>query len=332
MKKFLLAAVTLAAVAAWSLPASALTLEESLYNAKLYDRSNIYSDSTPEGFGESVDAGDEQRNLFTIDLLEWQGTKADIGGPGDINAGPAYPGWPGSGSLTGLLYDVNFRRIEGGASYTGGSETLYFEKGTRYVAGTDWIDTYQPDGFDAATVAGAGGLLFVYLDTASPILATDLDGISSASLTEKTVATTDAAIPGGLTDGAPGVTDQEPWLILTLMPNPQIAGGDSLPTDLIAEAFAVNPTTGQFLGFGTAFANVIGGTALLDSPFGVNTFGLGLDVKFNFSVSNPGVDSDWQANSSDPVMFAVTQVPEPATLGLMIGLGLAGFGLYRRRN
>ena len=326
MKKLLLPLAVALAVALIASSATALNLPGSLYNAKMYDRSSIFSNSMPEVAGQSVDPGDEQRNVFTIDLLEWQGTKADIGQPGDISGGPPYSA-VSSGQLTGLMYDVDFRATESGApSYVGGNDTLYFDAGARYTAGTDWVDTYQPGGFDAASAPGAGGILIIYEDAANPIYASGLDGISPLTWTEKNIATGDAALP--MSDGLLPVSDVQPWLILALMPNPLIAGVNALPTDLIQETFFVFPN-GQFLAFGTAFGNIIGGTATQDTEFFYDLFGQGLDLKLNFSASNPSVNSLWQLNSSDPAMFGV--VPEPMTLSLL-GLGLVGLGAWRRRR
>jgi hypothetical protein len=128
----------------------------------------------------------------------------------------------------------------------------------------------------------------------------------------------------------PGGVCPAPWLTLSLVPGivPSIPGS----TEFIHEDALTAPITGA------GFANMIvtGGTASSAFPIGSIA-----SLNFNFSTC-PGVGAftnlclgnigTWPVVSFDPVTAKVGgSIPEPATL-LLVGLGLLGGAMVRRRR
>ncbi|MFW6119013.1 MAG: PEP-CTERM sorting domain-containing protein [Planctomycetota bacterium] len=192
MKKLVLfGLVALLAIGLSAPPARAVTtFPAGEYTASITDRSSLFSEAgdndaflEPEGQGDSVDVGDEQRSIIKIDAINTgnkvldltDGTKFVAESGGSI----AYT----NGLLTGMIYDLEVSRIVnqntgdvGGPIVppaTGTTDPYTLEKGHagRYssAGGPDgqWTDTVGPAVSDlTASGVSYAGLLVIYEDPA----------------------------------------------------------------------------------------------------------------------------------------------------------------------
>jgi hypothetical protein len=195
MRKILLAfSVALLAAAIVAPPASAtFLLPADEYSASVVDRSGLFSEAgdgdpylEPEGLGDPIDEGDEQRSIVKVDAIN-TGNKVVEGSTGlktvvEDGGSASYP----SGLLTGMLYDLQIQRIVnqntgavGGPIVVppvGSTDPYTLEKtrAGRYLSagGTDgtWTDTVGAPGdlVSDLTPSGVsyGGLLVIYEDPA----------------------------------------------------------------------------------------------------------------------------------------------------------------------
>ncbi len=349
MKKLVLVVfVALLAVGLAAPPAGAASVPLGAeLNANLKDFSSVWDTGTgdPVAVGEAIDPGDEQRAIFTVSSLFF----GDLG-PGDptgtdfITAGAQYNAYTGS-SLTGMLYDVNYRAA---ASESTGL-TTYWTAGTRYVAGTDWVDTYTKDFSAVDGLSGYGGIVVIYEDDTVDWDPSTTGGDSAWSA--GTGPALGAALPT-MSDEYPTVADissataiaagdASPFLILAMTPipggiaaaNPGRFTGLGASDVFVEEEFTLAvPGTSSGGATGFAFGNVIGGA--FATSVRPNTFGPGRDIRFDFDVEFVKDKSEaygWLGESDDPVGIAT--LPEPATMSLL-GLGLVGLiaGATRKRK
>lgn len=322
-------------------------------NGGLKDYSSVFgANGLPLAVGAALTQGDEQRSIFTVSSLFY----GEIGPSNPTGTDFIVPGaqvseYNGS-SLTGMLYDLDFRTllVEPSGSAPGVSgPTAYWTAGSRYIAGVDWVDTYTPAFPAVDTLAGYGAIMVIYADDTIDWNPATSGGDSAWS------AATGPALGGALpnmSDEYPTVSDvpgavavpsgdASPFLILALTPLPsQIAvlnpgrfTGLTAADVLVEETFyyaVPGVSAGHTTGF--AFANVIGGS--FASSISPNTFGPGRDVRFDFDVvfaksrSDAGVYG-WLSNSDDPLGIAT--IPEPATMSLLT-LGLLGLVGFRKRK
>ena len=351
MKNKLLVALALLAMVATV--AKATSLEPSLYEGSLEDRSSLYEfvggNWVPISTGAVPKDGDEQRTVFKMDALDFEGVIIDRDPPFTTGIEASTPVLTYNNSaLSGLLYDVVISSV---TPVGPTMSDIQFAPGGRYTnaGGTDgiWTDTNPgAGGLVATTLAGYGGIVVVYDD--NPFLNLPLfqgDGGGQADWVEGTL--------GPMADGSlsaadyfPSISDvpgtvgpndsgtASPAIIMVLAPLPAAVLANPLwnanPGDVLTEQ-NFDPTAG---GFGLAFANIIGGS--MASLFQTDLFGPGLDVRFDFEIdvrSSGGVpvltNDGWQTESDDPIQFGV--IPEPATLSLL-GFGIAGLVLRRRRK
>ncbi len=352
MRKFIGLAVVAALLASLAAaPAGATTLPLGVaLNGNLKDFSSVWDtsnggDGNPLDVGEAIQLGDEQRAIFTVSSLFFGAL-----GPGDptgtdfITAGGPVGTYSNS-SLTGLLYDVDYRA----AVVESTGLTTYWTAGTRYTKGVDWVDTYTR-GFPAVhTLAGYGGIVVIYADDTvdwnpatsggdSAWSAGTGPALGAALPTMSDEYPTVADIPGA---SAIPVGDASPFLILALTPIPSIIqtldaarfSGLTASDVFIEEKFtSATPDPGGITGGATgfAFANVLGGAF---APFmATNVFGPGLDVRFDFDVkfvTQKLQANGWLGESEDPVGFAT--IPEPTTVSLLV-VGLLGLVGLRKRD
>lgn len=325
--------------------ALAFTLPPGSYRASLVDQTNIFSDTggvvgdneTPEASGASVDFGDEDRSIFSVDGANFGDIQGDAHGVPEVKAGGP-PAPIANGVLSGLFYDLDVIGASPALPVTSplpasSIVNVFYGPGSRYtnaggVNGT-WTDMYTPNGEAAATTAaGAGGIVAVYYD---PTIDTDFT-LGPANWSEGTGAgTSDGSMSA--TDTFPTITDGEPWLVMALMPWPVVK---SVAFGAPAGTVAYNQFVTDGLGAvssskGLAFGNIIGGTSVGSMVWDTNVFGPGLDIRLEFEPDLQSTNG-WQSASDDPVQWSV--LPEPTTLSLM-GLGLAslvGARIKRRRH
>jgi len=214
-KEIVLGVVAALAIAIAAAPARAVTLPGSLYEGSVEDASSLFenvgdqdndgnTDWEPIVAGSAVERGQEQRTVFVVDALEFQGLlvpSAEPFGTLEIDASTNLPGYQ-SKFFSGMLYDVVVNRVvftddDGdGVQDVGEALKLEFGIGARYTnaGGVDgtWTDLYPgTGGLLATTAAGYGGLLVVYAD----------DPVAN-----QPALSGDGGFPGGDGDGFGGAT------------------------------------------------------------------------------------------------------------------------------
>jgi hypothetical protein len=327
MKKLTLAVAVVLLVAG---SAMAISFPQGDFRASIVDRSNLYVAGVPSAFGALPAVGDENRSVFSVDAINFGSRITDPVGVTqivDLNPQQSLGGYT-NGLLSGVFYDIDI--LPGSAIPPAGPSLvapwiLFFGKGTRYTdaatgTGTDglWTDLVpgKLTGLTATTAGGYGGLLVVYED---PALNTNFaSGGGPTAWTEGTIVAPDPSLTAS--DAFPTISDVAPFLVCVLAPMP--LGYGVVPGTLSLEVITGVANSGL------AFANIIGGWGA--GQFDTDVFGLGMDIRLEFEpIIGSGPIDGWQTASDDPVQFSV--IPEPATLSLL-GLGLAGLGLIRRRK
>lgn len=184
-KRVLVALLALAALIAFAPAARALVLPDSYYEANVSDRSSLFRETSPgsgdwEAYvpGMTIEIGDEQRTVATIDALDYNGflVPADPVGTFRIAASSSLPGYTAK-ALTGMFYDLQvtgFKDVDadgvGDPPAFGAPSDIYFGLGVRYTnaGGMDgtWTDLYPgaQSGIVATTLGGYGGILVMYDD------------------------------------------------------------------------------------------------------------------------------------------------------------------------
>jgi hypothetical protein len=359
MKKLVLAVfVALLAVGLAAPPARAVTtFPPGYYLGSAKDRSNLFSDPndddiwTAEGLFAPINAGDEQRNIFSADVF-YTGHLVSGADGVSVSEDTLYNGYD-NGALTGMVYDLVFLKDSLGNTAIAGpppitSRDLYFGPGTRYTdmatgTGSDglWTDAYTPPGSAVATTGGGyGGMLVLYDeypgDTsfngngggASDWLEPDDPGHSGSTFIDPAFGAAAVSI-----DEYPSISDPvQPYLIAVITPLPAFLVTPATPagTVLVEQGYYVNATGVIQATRAIGFANVIGGTAA--SQFDTDVFGSGLDIRFEFPIGGDASQliDNWQVESDDDFMFGI--IPEPATMSLL-GMGLVGLvGAYYKRK
>jgi hypothetical protein len=333
--------------------ASAVSLTEGEYLAKLKDVSNLFSDKEPgdgdlepECLGESVDPGDEQRNIFLVTSIFNEGGTSvfDLSSPTE---------------LTGMLYDLEVLAV----TLVGTNLTIDFGDPVArnpLPGDVDGDIAGLPGGFSF------GGVLEVYED-ATKDYTTDPGGVGryDAKLPAAPPVCQDAGSGPSfwqegqglaIRDQFPNVSDGALWLSAALLDlNYMVSIGQVVSPAIPFAAGTllrenIDLSTGAGSGF--AYANVFGGSF---APMIVRGLGGGLaDLSLLFDLNTPILDfgpdgipgtaddllkdtlvyqglGQWQLDSEDPVVFAT--IPEPASMSLLgLGLiGLIGAGWKKRR-
>jgi hypothetical protein len=272
--------------------------------------------------------GDELRAIFRIDWVDE-----------DPSVAPHFFDDASPDQLTGLVYDL----VVTGAIIPapGGTITLFLGAGGRYaptIAGDGgkldiWEDSI-PDWGTAAGIApqaGPGAWILggdPVVNPGPPIPHDDYPGATNTV--------------GGAVDPGAGGMNALQFLAMEWVPLPLSPAGTLFRIDL--PTFP-GPTGGFLLtgsGLGQGFTSIIGGTYGLIQPggFGIASNGAPMDVSVRETLTFPPDPKfpvwpdpllyGWSVNSEDPLRFV--NIPEPATMSLLL-LGLVGgAGAYLRRR
>jgi len=349
MRKLLLALGVLALVTA---PAFAVNLGSGEHTAKLEDHSALFYDNqgTTDVRGLStppnIFVGDEQRTIFRITTIKQTAT-------GDIEFDTS-----SSTELTGVLYDLE---VVGIYTPMGATGPIYLDFAP---LGRNPLTSRGAD-VDGDSLASFGGVVEVYED-ATKDYTSDPAG---AGLLQSALPAGPAGLvlpanagprqwvegtAGVSADAFPTVTDGSLWLSAQFVDMAYLIGAGLIvdPIFFGEPAFTagtvmrevINPFSG--VGHGFAYGNVFGGSAA--GEFERSYFGDLVDMAMVFDVYTPQYNpflfpaapfrdtttyagpGFWPVDSQDPITFA-TIIPEPTSLALL-GLGMAGLGVIRRRR
>ena len=232
MKKAILA---LCVVMLISGSAFAVSISSGTYSSSITDRSNVYSVpvggdpdyALPEGIGDDVDIGDEQRTVITIDSIAFGAVDINpISGDTKITETGPFITYTAS-NLKGMLYDINVSGFSNGAPAVGNTTDIFKAPGARYTSfgGSDgtWTDMSSSLIGLVTSAGGYGGILIIYEDPTPGIPAKVFDAGPGAWLEPGQPGHVASAIPGVMTDSDfyPGISDQgTPWLVAVLTPLP----------------------------------------------------------------------------------------------------------------
>lgn len=187
------------------------------------------------------------------------------------------------------------------------------------------------------TLVGVGLVTGIYADVAGPVQQLWDANTAAEELTIAFGGYQAAAINGGAIDFTGG------FMNVFLDPaknfNPTFPSTGATDGSLFLSTIGAPLTNGitltsfvtalgpQFAGFGSGYLTITGG--LIADSFAKNTYGLGLDLYMNSTLTAPDTVNGWPVSSQDPVKGNV--VPEPGTIALF-GVGLVGLVLYKRKR